>query len=245
MNQNKYVGWSSFINNHPLVSARSPLRDKYDESVASAILKGRGDHHICIFITSACRHSCARFAAWLVNHTPQLFLSAGSYTQVDWLSNPGRACYPRHSLLLSSRQWLKQGKGTSKSSSVAGLSMLAVRATHVIYTYFIHLTSLLLRVAELGRGAKCLIRMSGNQTIIDPPEQGSAQDTKRATERKQLSFSFDKSYWSAGPRDEPAYCSQQTLYDDLGKELLDHGFAGFNACILACESSFRCLGAGI
>lgn len=50
-----------------------------------------------------------------------------------------------------------------------------------------------------------------------------------------MSFSFDKSYWSAGPRDEPGYCSQQTLYDDLGKELLDHGFAGFNACILACE----------
>lgn len=50
-----------------------------------------------------------------------------------------------------------------------------------------------------------------------------------------MAFSFDKSYWSAGPRDEPSYCSQQTLYDDLGKELLDHGFSGFNACILACE----------
>ncbi|KAG5639336.1 hypothetical protein H0H81_004057 [Sphagnurus paluster] len=86
---------------------------------------------------------------------------------------------------------------------------------------------------ELARGAKPLIRMTGNQTIIDPPEAGSSQDSKRATERKQLAFSFDKSYWSAGPRDEPGYCSQQTLYDDLGKELLDHGFAGFNACILA------------
>ncbi|PPQ81085.1 hypothetical protein CVT25_014548 [Psilocybe cyanescens] len=86
---------------------------------------------------------------------------------------------------------------------------------------------------ELARGAKPLIRMQGNQTIIDPPESGSAQDSKRATERKSMAFSFDKSYWSAGPRDEPGYCSQQTLYDDLGKELLDHGFSGFNACILA------------
>ncbi|KAF8164906.1 kinesin-like protein [Crassisporium funariophilum] len=86
---------------------------------------------------------------------------------------------------------------------------------------------------ELARGAKPLIRMHGNQTMIDPPESGSAQDSKRATERKTMNFSFDKSYWSAGPRDEPGYCSQQTLYDDLGKELLDHGFAGFNACILA------------
>jgi kinesin family protein 1 len=89
---------------------------------------------------------------------------------------------------------------------------------------------------ELARGAKPLIRMQGNQTFIDPPESGSNQDSKgRATERKTMTFSFDKSYWSAGPRDEPQYCSQQTLYDDLGKELLDHGFAGFNACILACE----------
>lgn len=88
---------------------------------------------------------------------------------------------------------------------------------------------------ELARGAKPLIRMEGNSTYIDPPETGSNQDAKRATERKTLAFSFDKSYWSAGPRDEPQYCSQQTLYDDLGKELLDHGFLGFNACIIACE----------
>ncbi|RXW24238.1 hypothetical protein EST38_g1621 [Candolleomyces aberdarensis] len=86
---------------------------------------------------------------------------------------------------------------------------------------------------ELARGAKPLIRMQGNQTFLDPPEAGSSQDTKRATERKTMPFSFDKSYWSAGPRDEPGYCSQQTLFDDLGKELLDHGFNGFNACILA------------
>jgi len=91
---------------------------------------------------------------------------------------------------------------------------------------------------ELARGAQPLIRMQGNQTFLDPPEPGSQQDSKRATERKTMAFSFDKSYWSAGPRDEPGYCSQQTLYDDLGKELLDHGFAGFNACILACERSF-------
>ncbi|KAI0786506.1 kinesin-domain-containing protein [Abortiporus biennis] len=92
---------------------------------------------------------------------------------------------------------------------------------------------------EIARGAKCLVRMQGNQTILDPPEAGSAgaqAASGRATERKAMNFTFDKSYWSAGPRDEPGYCSQQTLYDDLGKELLDHGFAGFNACILACEN---------
>ncbi|TCD69171.1 kinesin-like protein Klp8 [Steccherinum ochraceum] len=89
---------------------------------------------------------------------------------------------------------------------------------------------------EIARGAKCLVRMEGNQTILDPPEPGSTgaqASAGRATERKPMNFAFDKSYWSAGPRDEPNYCSQQTLYDDLGKELLDHGFSGFNACIVA------------
>ena len=47
----------------------------------------------------------------------------------------------------------------------------------------------------------------------------------------------DKSYWSAGPRDDPRYASQQTLYNDLGVELLDHSFEGFNTCIFACKST--------
>ena len=89
---------------------------------------------------------------------------------------------------------------------------------------------------ELARGAKGLIRMEGNQTFLDPPEEASQQKSARATERKTMPFSFDKSYWSAGDRDDPKYCSQQTLFEDLGKELLDHAFNGFNACIMACQS---------
>lgn len=49
---------------------------------------------------------------------------------------------------------------------------------------------------------------------------------------------IDKSYWSAGPKDDPKYASQQTLYEDLGADLLNHSFEGFNTCIFACESSF-------
>ena len=82
--------------------------------------------------------------------------------------------------------------------------------------------------------------MQGNQTILHPPEPGSTQSqaaSGRASERKTHNFTFDKSYWSAGPRDEPGYCSQETLYNDLGIELLEHGFSGFNACILACEQT--------
>ena len=129
---------------------------------------------------------------------------------------------------------------TSRSWSDVALLTVAV-GIPVSISHVFRVVNRVLAVAELARGAKPLIRMQGNQTFLDPPEGGSAQDSKRATERKTMAFSFDKSYWSAGPRDEPQYCSQQTLYDDLGKELLDHGFLGFNACILACECLVCCL----
>ncbi|GAA5864258.1 hypothetical protein JCM1840_006717 [Sporobolomyces johnsonii] len=85
---------------------------------------------------------------------------------------------------------------------------------------------------ELARGAKGLVRMEGNNTFLAPPEAANIT-SGRATEKETKSFAFDKSYWSACPKDDPSYASQQTLYDDLGKELLDHSFEGFNTCIFA------------
>ncbi|SCV70600.1 BQ2448_3362 [Microbotryum intermedium] len=84
---------------------------------------------------------------------------------------------------------------------------------------------------ELARGAKPLVRMEGNNTYLDPPEATSG--TSRSADKETKSFAFDKSYWSAGPKDEPGYASQQTLYEDLGRDLLDHSFQGFNTCIFA------------
>ncbi|KAI5480411.1 hypothetical protein MNV49_000986 [Pseudohyphozyma bogoriensis] len=84
---------------------------------------------------------------------------------------------------------------------------------------------------ELARGAKGLVRMEGNNTYLEPPDAGPS--SSKAADRETKSFAFDKSYWSAGPKDEPGYASQQTLYEDLGKELLDHSFEGFNTCIFA------------
>lgn len=57
----------------------------------------------------------------------------------------------------------------------------------------------------------------------------------RAIEKETKSFAFDKSYWSACGKDEPGYASQDTLYNDLGKDLLDHSFSGYNTCIFACK----------
>ncbi|GJN89903.1 hypothetical protein Rhopal_002892-T1 [Rhodotorula paludigena] len=85
---------------------------------------------------------------------------------------------------------------------------------------------------ELARGAKSLVRMEGNNTYLDPPEAANVT-SGRVTEKETKSFAFDKSYWSACSKDDPSYASQQTLFDDLGRELLDHAFEGYNTALFA------------
>ncbi|KAG0007076.1 kinesin-like protein Klp8 [Modicella reniformis] len=58
-------------------------------------------------------------------------------------------------------------------------------------------------------------------TKPDGPEGGTSK-----------SFSFDHSYWSFD-RNDPNYAGQQRLYEDLGVELLNHAFSGYNTCIVA------------
>lgn len=84
---------------------------------------------------------------------------------------------------------------------------------------------------ELKRGATPLIEMKGDQTIISKPLD--ARTGKEAEDHK--SFTFDKSYWSAD-KDDPSYADQQTVYNDLGEDLLNHAFDGYNCCIFACKS---------
>lgn len=73
--------------------------------------------------------------------------------------------------------------------------------------------------------------MVGNQTIIRRPD-----DQKTGKESEDVkAFTFDRSYWSADPSD-PSYADQQQVYNDLGVELLDHAFDGYNCCIFACKS---------
>lgn len=58
--------------------------------------------------------------------------------------------------------------------------------------------------------------------------------TKPDAEGPPKSFSFDHSYWSFDKKDSN-YAGQQRLYDDLGVELLNHSFNGYNTCIVACK----------
>ncbi|KAI9008854.1 hypothetical protein CLU79DRAFT_776037 [Phycomyces nitens] len=77
---------------------------------------------------------------------------------------------------------------------------------------------------EIARGAVSLVRMEGNQTIIRKPPGKEGEDIK--------AFTFDKSYWSADKND-PTYADQKVVYNDLGEDLLNHAFDGYNCCIFA------------
>ncbi|KAK7132462.1 hypothetical protein R3I93_018865 [Phoxinus phoxinus] len=77
---------------------------------------------------------------------------------------------------------------------------------------------------ETNKDSKCIIQMQGNSTtILNPknPKEGPK------------SFSFDYSYWSHTSPDDPSFASQSLVFNDIGKEMLQHAFEGYNVCIFA------------
>ncbi|KAL5357371.1 hypothetical protein BJX96DRAFT_11450 [Aspergillus floccosus] len=87
---------------------------------------------------------------------------------------------------------------------------------------------------EIDRGAKCIVQMKGNQTILSTPpgaEDKSRKGGKAAADGNK-SFAFDRSYWSFD-KNAPNYASQDSLFGDLGVPLLDNAFGGYNNCIFA------------
>ncbi|XP_063537382.1 kinesin-like protein unc-104 isoform X3 [Cydia strobilella] len=79
---------------------------------------------------------------------------------------------------------------------------------------------------EIARDSKCIIEMSGNTTVIVNPK--APPGNKDAAK----SFNFDFSYWSHNPSD-PEFSSQVMVYKDIGEEMLQHAFDGYNICIFA------------
>ncbi|KAK2068312.1 hypothetical protein P8C59_002955 [Phyllachora maydis] len=85
---------------------------------------------------------------------------------------------------------------------------------------------------ELDRGAKCIVEMKDNQTVLIPPPDAVEKAGKGSKDHGQKTFAFDRSYWSFNKSD-PNYAGQENLHDDLGKPLLDNAFQGYNNCIFA------------
>ncbi|PAV79903.1 hypothetical protein WR25_24154 [Diploscapter pachys] len=74
---------------------------------------------------------------------------------------------------------------------------------------------------EINNGSRCIIGMNGTTTTIS----GNGAD-------KCHSFNFDHSYWSF-TKDDSHFITQKQVYNDLGVEMLEHSFEGYNVCIFA------------
>lgn len=79
---------------------------------------------------------------------------------------------------------------------------------------------------EITRQAQCIIEMTGSTTSIVNPK--STPGSKEAVK----SFNYDYSYFSMDPNDEN-YSTQLMVYKDIGEEMLEHAFEGYNVCIFA------------
>ncbi|XP_024943108.1 kinesin-like protein unc-104 isoform X5 [Cephus cinctus] len=79
---------------------------------------------------------------------------------------------------------------------------------------------------EISREAQCIIDMTGNTTsIVNPKAPPGSKDAIK-------SFNYDYSYFSMDPCDTN-YSSQIMVYKDIGEEMLEHAFTGYNVCIFA------------
>ncbi|XP_072101238.1 kinesin-like protein KIF1B isoform X4 [Mobula birostris] len=77
---------------------------------------------------------------------------------------------------------------------------------------------------EISKESKCIIQMQGSSTsIVNPKNPKESPKT----------FSFDHSYWSHTSAEDPSFASQSQVYNDIGKEMLQHSFEGYNVCIFA------------
>ncbi|KAL1234163.1 Kinesin-like protein [Trichinella pseudospiralis] len=76
---------------------------------------------------------------------------------------------------------------------------------------------------EINQKCKCAISMENQLTVIHG---------RKDRQERTHSFTYDYSYWSVD-QSHPSYASQKDVYNDLGLEMLDHAFQGYNVCIFA------------
>ncbi|XP_065310731.2 kinesin-like protein KIF16B isoform X1 [Dermacentor albipictus] len=96
---------------------------------------------------------------------------------------------------------------------------------------------------EIDMKSSEIIRMDGNKTCIENLKfqsliscpniivspQGGSEELGRERIKE---FTFDYSYWSVHPSDQH-FVTQEQVFNDLGQEVVDNAFEGYNACIFA------------
>ncbi|XP_046845010.1 kinesin-like protein unc-104 isoform X2 [Xenia sp. Carnegie-2017] len=74
---------------------------------------------------------------------------------------------------------------------------------------------------EINHKSRCIIQMVDDKTAITNPKTNQSK-----------TFSYDHSFWSYEESDDH-FASQQSVYKDVGHEMLEHALEGYNICIFA------------
>ncbi|KYN32776.1 Kinesin-like protein KIF16B [Trachymyrmex septentrionalis] len=83
---------------------------------------------------------------------------------------------------------------------------------------------------EVAMNEKLIVQMNGKRTrIFNTKTPDSCRDIDRG---KYKDFTFDHSYWSFDSNDEN-YASQEEVFYDLGTDVIESAFEGYNACVFA------------
>ncbi|XP_049881981.1 kinesin-like protein KIF13B isoform X2 [Pectinophora gossypiella] len=80
---------------------------------------------------------------------------------------------------------------------------------------------------EIELGTQCVVEMEHQQTVLQYPQ--SSHDKER---KQPKTFAFDHCFFSLDPG-LPHFASQKTVFECLGRDILDNAFDGYNACIFA------------
>ncbi|CAG9565728.1 unnamed protein product [Danaus chrysippus] len=83
---------------------------------------------------------------------------------------------------------------------------------------------------ERDMNAKLIVQMEGKKTRLLTVKNSKEQND--ANREKYKDFTFDHSYWSYDSAD-PQYASQEQVFSDLGLDVIDSAFEGYNACVFA------------
>lgn len=85
---------------------------------------------------------------------------------------------------------------------------------------------------EREQGGKNLIEMNPHtqSTTIHHPSPAASKNDKRNVAPRE--FYFDRSFNSLDPNSDH-FASQETVYDNIGSEFLDHNMEGYHTCIFA------------
>uniref|UniRef100_A0A0K8TKQ0 Putative kinesin-like protein n=1 Tax=Tabanus bromius TaxID=304241 RepID=A0A0K8TKQ0_TABBR len=82
---------------------------------------------------------------------------------------------------------------------------------------------------EMDMDAQLIVHMEGKKTSLMKSRLTSARDNLRDNHHD---FTFDYSYWSHDDADMN-FVTQEQVYKDLGLDVIDCAFQGYNACVFA------------